>query len=63
LTSRRTKGTYVPNSIKGGDLLAVINLRDVPDDVYRQAKIKAATMGITLKELVIRAITEYVKKK
>lgn len=43
--------------------MAVINLRDVPDDVYRQAKIKAATMGITLKELVIRAITEYVKKK
>ena len=37
-------------------------LRDVPDDLHRRAKARAAMEGITLKELVLRAITEYVEK-
>jgi len=37
-------------------------LRDVPEDLHRRAKAKAAMEGITLKELVLRAITEYVEK-
>jgi len=39
-----------------------INLRDFPEDLHRKAKAKAAMMGISLKELIIRAITEYIKK-
>ena len=42
--------------------LKTINLRDFPDDLHRKAKAKAAMMGISLKELIIRAITEYIKK-
>jgi predicted HicB family RNase H-like nuclease len=36
--------------------------KDFPEDLHRKAKSKAALMGISLKELVIRAITEYIKK-
>jgi predicted HicB family RNase H-like nuclease len=34
-----------------------------PSDLHRKAKAKAAMMGISLKELVIRAITEYIKRQ
>jgi len=40
-----------------------INLRDFPEDLHRQAKAKAALEGISLKELIIRALTEYLKKR
>jgi predicted HicB family RNase H-like nuclease len=40
----------------------IINLRGFPIDLHRKAKAKAAMMGITLKELIIRAVTEYIKK-
>ena len=38
------------------------NLKDFPEDLHRKAKARAAMMGISLKELIIRAITEYIKK-
>ena len=41
----------------------VLNVKDFPDGLHREAKIQAAIMGISLKELIIRAITEYLKKK
>ena len=40
-----------------------INLRGFPDTLHREAKSKAALEGITLKDLIIRAVTEYLKKK
>lgn len=43
--------------------MAIMNLRDMPDDIHRRAKAKAAMEGITLKELVIKALKEYLKKK
>ena len=39
-----------------------INLRDFPDQLHREAKAKAAMLGITLKELIIRAVIEYLKR-
>lgn len=33
-----------------------INLRDLPEDFVRRAKSYAALSGITLKELIIRAV-------
>ena len=41
----------------------VLNIKDFPDDLDRQVKIQVAIMGISLKELTIRALTEYLKKK
>ncbi|MBI5578782.1 MAG: 3-hydroxyacyl-CoA dehydrogenase [Deltaproteobacteria bacterium] len=42
--------------------MAVINLRDFPDDLHQAAKIRAAMDKTTLREIIIRAIAEYVKK-
>jgi len=39
-----------------------MTLKDFPEDLRRKAKSKAALMGISLRELIIRAITEYIKK-
>jgi hypothetical protein len=48
---------------KGGlKSMAILNIKDFPDDLHRKAKAEAALMGISLKELIIRAITEYLKK-
>lgn len=38
-----------------------VNIRDFPEKLHREAKVKAAMLGITLKELIIRAVTEYLK--
>ena len=43
--------------------MATVYLRDFPQDLHRKAKSEAALMGISLKELIIRALTEYIKKK
>jgi predicted HicB family RNase H-like nuclease len=43
--------------------MSTINLRDFPEDLHRKAKSEAALMGISLKELILRALTEYLKKK
>jgi hypothetical protein len=44
-----------------GNMKAII-LKNFPEELHRQAKSKAALMGITLKELVIRAITEFLER-
>jgi len=41
----------------------VLNVKDFPDDLHRQAKIQAAILGISLKELIIRALRDYLKKQ
>ena len=43
--------------------MAILNVKDFPDDLHRKAKAEAALEGISLKELIIRAVTEYLKKK
>ena len=42
--------------------MAFLNIKDFPEDLHRKAKAEAALTGISLKELIIRAITEYLKK-
>ncbi len=41
----------------------VLNVKDFPDDLHRQAKIRAAIDGVSLKEVIIRALKEYLEKK
>ena len=43
--------------------MAILNVKDFPDDLHRKAKSEAALMGISLKEIIIRALTEYLKKR
>ena len=54
---------FITSISKGGDSMATVYLRDFPQDLHRKAKAEAALMGISLKELIIRALTEYLKKK
>lgn len=42
--------------------MKIVTLKDFPEDLHRKAKSKAALMGISLRELIIRAITDYIKK-
>ena len=39
--------------------MATLNLKDFPDELREQAKSRAALEGITLKELVVQAVTVY----
>lgn len=41
--------------------MAIINLRDFPDDLHRELKIKAAETGTTIKALMIRYCQEGLK--
>ena len=43
--------------------MSVVYLKDFPEDLHRKAKSEAALMGISMKEVIIRALTEYLKKK
>lgn len=43
--------------------MVILNIKDFPEDLHRRAKSEAALDGISLKELIIRALTEYLKKK
>ncbi len=47
----------------GGDTVATIYIRSFPEGLHRKAKAEAALMGISLKELIIRALEEYLKKR
>ena len=38
-------------------------IRPFPEDLHRRAKATAALEGITLKELILRAISEYIDKR
>jgi predicted HicB family RNase H-like nuclease len=42
--------------------MAVISLKDFPDDLHRRTKVQAAKEGISIKALVIKVLTEYLKK-
>lgn len=43
--------------------MSILNIKDFPDNLHRKAKAEAALMGISMKELIIRAITEYLTRK
>jgi predicted HicB family RNase H-like nuclease len=43
--------------------MAILNIKDFPDDLHRKAKAEAALTGISLKAFIIKALEEYLKKK
>ena len=43
--------------------MAVLNVKNFPDDLHRKAKAAAALEGIPLKKLIIKALAEYLKEK
>ncbi len=43
--------------------MAVLSIKNFPDDVYRALKIRAVKEGKTLRELVIEILAEAVKEE
>ena len=41
----------------------VINLKEVPEELHRRLKMQAAAESTTLRELILRVLSEYLKKK
>ena len=41
----------------------VLNIKGFPDELHREAKIQAAILGISLKELIIQAVRDFLKKQ
>jgi predicted HicB family RNase H-like nuclease len=40
-----------------------LHIKDFPADLHKEAKIQAAIEEISIKELVIRAVKDYLKKQ
>ncbi len=43
--------------------MAILNIKDFPDDLHRKAKAEAALTGISLKAFIIKVLEEYLKNK
>lgn len=41
----------------------VLNIKNFPDDLHREAKVRAAMMGITLRELIIESVKDFLEKQ
>ena len=41
--------------------MATLNLKRFPDELHRQAKSRAALEGISLRDLLLRAVTAYLE--
>lgn len=41
--------------------MGTLNLKDFPDELHLQAKSRAALEGISLRDLVLRAVTAYLE--
>jgi hypothetical protein len=57
-----THGDLIIHLLQSSDWryqVATINLRDVPEDLHRKAKARAAMEGVTLKQLILRLLEEY----
>ena len=50
----------IGKEIKEG--MAILNIKDFPDDLHRKAKAEAALTGISLKAFIIKVLEEYLKK-
>ncbi len=48
---------------KKGVSMYTLNVKDFPSDLHREMKIRAAMLGIPLRELVIRAVKDFLKKQ
>ena len=37
-------------------------IKDFPEDIHKKAKLQAVTEGVSLRDLIVKAVAEYVKK-
>ncbi len=43
--------------------MAIYTLKDIPDDVWREARKKAIDEGKTMREILIELLSEWIKKR
>jgi len=43
--------------------MAILNIKDFPDDLHRRTKVQAAKEGITMKALIIKLLEEYLERE
>jgi predicted HicB family RNase H-like nuclease len=43
--------------------MTTVFVRDFPEDLHKRAKMRALEEDLTLRELVIKAVEEYLKRK
>jgi len=54
---------HIYRYMKGGnDMAKAIIIRNFPGDLHHRAKVQAAKEATTLKEIVIKALEQYLKK-
>ena len=41
----------------------ILNIKAFPDELHRQVKIQAAVEGVSMKDLIIKALEEYLKNR
>jgi len=44
-------------------MATTINLRDVPEKLHTRIKLQAVKEGLSVKALILRVMTEYLKKR
>jgi hypothetical protein len=59
--NKRNHEIFLSAILNRGFEMATINLRKVPDDLHRKAKARAAMEGVTLKQLIMRLLEEYLE--
>jgi hypothetical protein len=47
----------------GRALMVAVNIRDFPEDLHHKVKVQAAVERITFKDLLIRALREYLERR
>lgn len=43
--------------------MATVYIRDFPEDLHRKVKSEAALRGMSMKDLVVKALEDYLKRK
>ena len=51
------------NNIEWGEMMKRLIIKGFPEDLHREMKIQAAVESISMKELVIQAVKDYLKKQ
>ena len=49
------------SNLKERCAMSTINLRNIPDDLHRKAKARAAMEGVSLKQITLRLLEEYLE--
>ncbi len=56
-------GDKISQNRSGGGEMAIYTLKDIPDDLWREARKKAIDHNITMKDLLIQLLRDWIQKE